>query len=92
MVDDRRLSDEDRKARDDRIRQWHKDYNARPEVIERRKQYYKKYSKSKDAKESHREAQARYRRTAKGRACDDRYWKNRRSRPKDNKEDNDKDS
>ena len=86
MVDPRRLSDEDRKARDDRIKAWHKEYNARPEVIARRKEYYKEYSKSEYAKESHRLSQQKYRNTPKGRACDDRYWKNRRSKTKGNKE------
>ncbi len=88
MVGVPRLTDDERQVRDERIRAWHKDYNARPKVITRRKEYYKEYSKSEYAKESHRLAQQQYRRTAKGKACDDRYWKKRNSKGRDNKEGN----
>ncbi len=89
MVGVPRLPEDERQARDERIRKWHKEYNARPKVIERRKEYYKEYSKSEYAKENHRISQARFRNSAKGKACDDRYWKKRMSKPKDNKEDSD---
>ncbi len=88
MVGVRRLSDEEIEAREERERQYSKDYIAKPENKQRRKEYAKQYNQIPENKEAHRKSQARFRITSKGKACDVRAWKKYNAKTKDNKEDN----
>lgn len=59
--------------RDERKRECRRQYNARPEVKEYQKEWHKNYSKLGYAKKAHRESQARYRLTEKGKATAVKY-------------------
>lgn len=83
----RRLSTDEIEARDEREKEWRREYNAKPEVIEYQKEWHKKDRQTARSKEAHRISQARYRVTAKGQACDVRAWIKYGSKTKDNKED-----
>ena len=80
-----RLPEDERKARDERKKRKAKEWYEKNK--EKQSEYYKVYNQDESNKESHRLAQQKYRRTAKGRACDERYWKKRSSRTR--KEDKD---
>lgn len=84
----RRLSTDEMEARDKRQKEWRQNYNAKPEVKEYQKEWHKKNNQTAWTKEAHRRSQARYRITAKGKACDVRAWIKYGSKTKDNKEDN----
>jgi hypothetical protein len=87
MVGVPRLSEEELRVRDERQREWRKQYNAKPEVKEYQKEWHKKDNQTPWTKEAHRISQARYRNTAKGKACDVRAWKKYNAKTRDNKED-----
>ena len=80
MVGVPRLTEEELRARDERQREWRRQYNARPEVIEYQREWHKKDNQDPLTKEAHRKSQARFKNTVKGRACDDRYWKKKNSK------------
>lgn len=81
-----RLSEEERRVRDERKRKARQEYNTRPEVIQYQKEWHKNYSKLDYAKESHNQAQERYRNTEKGMATTARYWKKKNSKSRGNDE------